>query len=128
MKQVLRVFRVLLSEWKMEQQRWRELVPLVQLIYNQSPAASLDGEAPVRVMTGLAAMSPLDPVAVPQGMARTTLEDVLRIRKLEFANLQAALDDLHQATAAAASTKRGRGRARHAKSAPMAQFEPGDFV
>jgi hypothetical protein len=30
MKQVLRVSRVLLSEWKMEPKRWRGLVPLVQ--------------------------------------------------------------------------------------------------
>jgi hypothetical protein len=65
MKQVLRVFRVLLSEWKMEPKMWRELVPLVQLIYNQAPAASLNGQAPVQVMMGLTVMSPLDFIAVP---------------------------------------------------------------
>jgi hypothetical protein len=127
-KQVLRVFRVLLSEWKMEPKRWRELVPMVQLIYNQAPAASLNGLAPVQVMTGLAVMSPLDSIAVFGRIKRTTLAAVLQLRKLEFEKLQAALDGMHQETASVAETKRRRGQASRNTSAPLAQFEPGDFV
>jgi hypothetical protein len=128
MKQVLGVFRVLLSEWKMEPKRWRELVPLVQLIYKQAPAASLKGLAPVQMMTGLAVMSPLDPIAVPGRIEPTTLAAVLQLRKLEFAKLQTALDGMHQETAIVAETKRRRGRASRTTSAPLAQFELGDFV
>ncbi len=100
MKQVLRVFRVL-------PKRWRKLVPLVQLIYNQAPAASLNGLPPVQVMTGLAVMSPLDSIAVRGRIEPTTLAAVLQLRQL----LQAALDGMHQETALVAETKRWRGRA-----------------
>jgi hypothetical protein len=128
MKQVLRVFRVLLSEWKMESKRWRELVPLVQLIYNQAPAASLKGLAPVQVMKGLAVMSPLDSIAVLGRIEPTTLAAVLQLRKLEFEKLQAALDGMHQETAIVAETKRRQGRASRTTSTPLAQLEPDDFV
>jgi hypothetical protein len=57
--------------------RWRELVPLVELIYNKAPAASLNGLAHVPVMTGLAVMSPLDSIAVPGRLGPITLEAVL---------------------------------------------------
>jgi hypothetical protein len=103
MKQVLRVFRVLLSEWKMESKRWREFMPLVQLIYNQAPAASLNGLVPVQVMTGLTVMS-ADSIAVPGQIEPTTLAAVLQYRKLEFEKLQVALDGMHQETAIVAET------------------------
>jgi hypothetical protein len=66
---VLRVFWVLLLEWKMEPKRLHELL----LIYNQAPAASLNGLAPVQVMTGRAEMSPLDSIAVPGRIEPTAL-------------------------------------------------------
>jgi hypothetical protein len=112
----------------MEPKRRRESVPLVQLIYNQAPAASLNGLAPVHAMTGLAAMSPLDSIAVPGRIEPTTLEEVLQMRSLEFENLQAVLDCVHPETAIVAQKKRRRGRASRTTSAPLAQFESGDFV
>jgi hypothetical protein len=38
------------------------------------------------------------------------------------------LDGVHQETAIVAQKKRGRGRASRTTSAPLAQFEPGDFI
>jgi hypothetical protein len=118
----------MLSEWKMKPKRWRELLPLVQLIYNQARAASLNGLAPVQVLTGLAVMSHLDSSAVPGRIEPTSLAVVLQLRTLEFKKLQVALDGMHQDTAIVAETKRRRGRANRTTSAPLAQFEPGDFV
>jgi hypothetical protein len=60
------------SEWRMEPMRWREVALLVQLIYNRAPATSLNGLALVTVMTGLAAMPPLDPLAFSGTLGKTT--------------------------------------------------------
>jgi hypothetical protein len=100
----------------------------VQLIYNQAPAASLNGLVPEHVMTGLAVMLPLDSIAVLGRIEPTTSAAVLQLRKLEFEKLQAALDGMHQETVIVAETKRRRGRASRNTSSPLAQFEPGDFV
>jgi hypothetical protein len=99
-----------------------------EVVARVGTAASLNGQAPVQVMTGLAAMSPLDAIAVPGRIEPTTLEEVLKMRKLEFEKLQAALDGVHQETAIVAQKKRRRGRASRTTSAPLAQLEPGEFV
>jgi hypothetical protein len=62
MKQLLPLFRVLLSEWRLSKDRWMDLVPLVQMAYNHSPSPSLGGAAPVEAMMGMVAMLPSDMV------------------------------------------------------------------
>ena len=116
-----------MSEWRMDPARWRELVPLVQMVYNQAPAPSLGNIPPVKVMTGIEPMSPLALLQQPGSAEPITMEALMDIKKLEFAKFQAALAELHSEAAQAADKKRAASRARNSK-AQMAQFEPGDFV
>ena len=55
MSQILRVLRALLSEWRMQEQDWPTLVPIVQSILNHAPSFRLGGRAPIEAYTGLSA-------------------------------------------------------------------------
>ncbi|ETV71524.1 hypothetical protein H257_13187 [Aphanomyces astaci] len=62
MRQLLRLFRACLSEWRMAATQWNEIHMVVMLIMNQLPSSSLGGVAPVTAMSGRPAMSPLDTI------------------------------------------------------------------
>ncbi|ETI57023.1 hypothetical protein F443_00603, partial [Phytophthora nicotianae P1569] len=68
MREVLRSVRALLSEWRLAETDWPNVINIVQLVLNQPVSDSLGGVAPITAMTGLPAMNPLDPVVTPEGI------------------------------------------------------------
>ena len=59
---VSEIFRLLLSELRIDQDRWPDLLPLVQFVANHTIRPSLGAFAPVTVFSGLSASSPLDSI------------------------------------------------------------------
>ena len=94
-RDVLTVFRALLSEYRLLDRQWMQLKPLVQTAINHTPVQSLGNVAPITVLTGLRANNPLDTVCLietPPGTTRMTPTKINEIRHQLIMNLQ----DLHK--------------------------------
>jgi transposase InsO family protein len=61
-REIMRVFRALLGQFRMQQVDWPDLVKLVQSVQNNSPSPRLNGLAPITAFTGLSSTSPLTSV------------------------------------------------------------------
>ncbi|KAJ8558745.1 hypothetical protein ON010_g8706 [Phytophthora cinnamomi] len=96
------------------------------MVLNHSPPPSPDGVPPIMVTTGLPAVNPLDPIAVPGVVEPSTLEGVRAIRNAKFACLRDALESMHKRLATLKQTSRKKGRAKAANN--MAQLAIGDYV
>ena len=123
---ILRVFRSLLSEWRLAVDQWERLVPLVQLVLNHTKRESLGGAAPVTGMTGMPAMSPVAPIVCEPVLQPATLDEVMALQKANVSQLVQALDAMHKRMEEAA--KKSRGRKKVGASVRAANFERGDYV
>jgi hypothetical protein len=85
---VLRVFRAMLTEWKMPTNAWPRLTPLVQMILNNTPVDSLGGKAPITAMTGREPMGQLDPLVWRLEAEPTSLDKVWTMQGREVRDLQ----------------------------------------
>ncbi|ETV90101.1 hypothetical protein H310_15065 [Aphanomyces invadans] len=105
------------------------IVAVVMLILNQSPSDTLGGVAPITVMTGARAMSPLELICV-DGPIQSTLEDLWSVRCDELKAIVKVLDNIHEQVAMKSAKKRAQNRDRRATKwgTSMAQFDLGDFV
>ncbi|ETO81712.1 hypothetical protein F444_04040 [Phytophthora nicotianae P1976] len=104
-REILRCCRALLSEWRLQPTDWLRVIKIVQMVLNHSPCSAIDGVAPVAAKTGLRAMNPTDPIAVPEPIQVTTLDEIKRSRSENIATLQAALADMHKRTSKANKKK-----------------------
>jgi hypothetical protein len=123
---ILRVFRSLLSEWRLAVDQWKRLVPLVQLVVNQTKRESLGGVAPVTGMTGVPAMSPVAPIVCEPALLPATLDEVRAIQQANVPQLVHALDEMHKRMEGTA--KKARGRKKAGVGVRAANFERGDYV
>ena len=130
MKQVLRLFRSCLSEWRMATQQWNEIHLVIMLILNQLPSPSLAGVAPVTAMSGREAMSPMDTIALPGGVVSATLEQIERSQREYVAAARDAMDQMHKQLSEKNQKKRDRARSLQAKKKGVqsANFVVGDYV
>ena len=130
MRQLLRLFRACLSEWRLPVDRWPDVTLVIMLIFNQLPSPSLGGIAPVTAMSGRPAMSPMDTIALPGSLCAATLADVENRQKVYFAAAREAVDHMHKEMAEVNAIKRDRARKTHEKKrgVAMAQFVLGDYV
>ncbi|KAH9115474.1 hypothetical protein LEN26_012978 [Aphanomyces euteiches] len=130
MKITLKTFRALLSEWLMQPEQWRQIVPIVMLVLNQTPSETIGGIAPITAMTGSKPMSPLDLIPIPGSAEVVTLHELWDCRLQELAALQDAVEKMHQEVLDALSSKRKRGRAARVKKkgVKLAEFDVGDYV
>ena len=128
MKHVLKAFRALLSEWRMDPKDWPLLSDVVQLICNQSPAPSLGGLAPIEAMMGRAPLPPLALIAVPESNKSTTMEEIMRLRGQEIIEMRNALQIIHQSVAISKSRKREASKVKRNEKARLENFEVGDYV
>jgi hypothetical protein len=83
---VLRVFPVMLAEWKIPTNAWPRLTPLVQMVLNNTPVDSLGGKAPITPMTGRELMGQLDPLVWRLDAEPTSLDEMwIMPRSVRFA-------------------------------------------
>ncbi|KAF0702604.1 hypothetical protein As57867_007742, partial [Aphanomyces stellatus] len=108
MRQLLRLFRACLSEWRMAPNQWPEAHLVIMLVLNQLPSASLGGMAPVTAMSGRPAMSPADTMALPGQTLSATLAEVEQGQRENIAVARQALDEMHKQMSLENARKRDR--------------------
>lgn len=100
-REVLRLFRVLLSENKMGKEQWIWLRPAVQAVINHTPTERLGRRSPMEVHTGQRSPQPLDGVVLlPRHKKPPTVRHMAWPEELDeyMRELQSALDEWHTTT------------------------------
>jgi transposase InsO family protein len=130
MRQLLRLFRACLSEWRMSTDQWPEAYLVLMLVLNQLPSPSLGGVAPVTAMSGRPAMSPEDTISLPGHLKLASLSEVESSQRQAIRDVQMALDGMHKRMSEENEKKRDRARTTRdkKKGVQMAQFVVGDYV
>jgi hypothetical protein len=130
MSQILRVFRALLSEWRMHAEDWPLLVPIVQSILNHAPSSRLGGRAPIEAYTGLPSSRPLNTLIHPETNEVKSIEEVDEHLIKELKVLALRRNELHKHTARHAQKLRDQQRARINKEGKrkFPNFIKGDYV
>ncbi|KAE9021062.1 hypothetical protein PF011_g5113 [Phytophthora fragariae] len=129
-RDILQVLRVMLLEYKVEQDNWTALLPLIQANLNHSPVASLANHAPAEVFLGVKANTPLQKILIGSDAIAAnvvTTGDFSPGVREAVGNLRASLDGMHRevATAKEKQTKRNQSNQRGARSV---NFHVGDYV
>lgn len=102
-KEVLRVARALLSEWRLSAGSWTSIVEAIQKIMNQSPLKRLGTNAqgvmrcPMEVFTGLKA-SPLiiRPLPLRKYMSVKALDEARTMQVINIDRFHQALENIHK--------------------------------
>ena len=97
---------------------------------NQLPSPSLAGVTPVTAMSGRAAMSPMDTIALPGSLVSATLEQIESSQREYVASARDALHQMHKQLSENNKKKRARARSLQAKKKGVqpANFVVGDYV
>ena len=129
-QEVLRAARSILSEFRLCEEDWPDVIYIIQSILNNSKRPSLNHEAPITAFTGLPADNPLRTM-LPSGTEQPSMIDIVkasRITNIEKTAL--ALDEMHKEISASKSRTRQKAIDRHNKNTNICpvNFEVGDFV
>ena len=129
-KEVLRAVRALLSEFRLKEKEWPEVLPLLQSILNHSVRPSLNNEAPITVFTGLPADNPLRTLIQPGSMNVSSIDVVKAQKIINFKKMQGSLEKMHKQVAESRTRRREQAVERHNKKTHIQpiNFELGDFV
>jgi hypothetical protein len=130
MSQILRVLCALLSEWRMQENDWPLLVPIVQGIMNHAPSSRLGGRAPIEAYTGLDATRPLNTLTHPETKEVKSIEEVDENLKKELKLLALRRNEMHKNIARHAMKLRNQKRERinEKSKRKYPNFIKGDFV
>lgn len=138
MREVLRTFHALLSEFKLAPKDWPSIVNLTQVVINEAPLARLgkseDGKfrSPLEVMTGLKPSTyPLRLFTKDTKAGEPVeLERARAYQRLEIDRLQRELDGLHKEAAERITAKRKKQIEQHIRRTDIisVNFAVGDFV
>ncbi|KAF0747467.1 hypothetical protein AaE_007718 [Aphanomyces astaci] len=125
MRQLLRLFRTCLSEWRMAPDQWPEAHLIIMLVLNQLPLPS--AVWPVTAISGRPAMSPADTMALPGQIMSATLAEVEKGQRENIAAAQLALEEMHKQISVVNTRKHDRSRQYDKKKGvQIAQFVVGD--
>lgn len=129
-REVLRACRALLSEFRMTEQEWPFVLPLIQSTLNHTIRDSLGGRAPITAFTGLPSDNPLRTLLPAGSPEPKTLEFVKSQRLVNMDRMETVLNDLHRDVAQAKTRKRQEAVNQHNTKTHVhpANFELGDFV
>jgi len=126
-KELLRVFRSVVSELQMDLKEWPDLMPLVQSALNNAPSPQRGNVAPITAFTG---MEPSPPIATFLRTVTTkpvTLSEVQRERAINTEALTARVAELHPLVEETVRNNRQKSRD-SASRGTLPNFEEGDFV
>ena len=96
-REIMKVLRSLVSEFKISWNEWASLLPLVQGALNNYKSASLAGQAAITVFTGLSAYNPLAVVlqstdAISFKQSKMRADEVLAL----VTDVKESLEELHK--------------------------------
>lgn len=99
-RELLKVTRKLLSEWRLPSTAYARVVKVVGMVLNQSPSPTLGEVAPCKAMMGLDPSTPLELMVVPTDPPTSMSVDAIRdLVKTEIQALQRALEGIHKSVA-----------------------------
>eukprot|EP00300_Choanocystis_sp_HF-7_P042111 c8876_g2_i1.p1 GENE.c8876_g2_i1~~c8876_g2_i1.p1 ORF type:complete len:548 (-),score=66.37 c8876_g2_i1:54-1697(-) len=126
-REVVRVFRALLAENRMQPSDWSCLVPIVQSVLNSSPSPRLGGVSPREIMMGLPPMAPLEIAYVRPDVEEVAslLVEVGPLVAKHLETLRAALSTLHAGVKKARDRRTGRASKTVGE---QVDFGVGDYV
>ena len=129
-KEVLRACRSLLSEFRMREDEWPEVVPLIQSILNHSKRPTLGDRAPITVFTGLPADNPLRTLFQQRSFKAKDIEFVDAQRIANTERLIRTLSYMHKEVRERRTKKRLDAIKRHNANTCVQEvnFNVGDFV
>lgn len=130
MKQILRVFRAICSEFRYTFSHWKELVPVVQAALNLAPSQKLGMRSPAQVFLGFKPTYPIATILPPALQEITSLSEVTEKIETELKELEKARDLLHKEVAETAEKARASERARVNKKRgiKVPNYHIGDYV
>jgi hypothetical protein len=114
-KEVLRACRALLSDFRMPEQDWPHILPLLQSTLNHSIRSGLGGRAPITAFTGLPADTSLRTLVPPCGKGPCCVEFVRAQRLIHIHTMETALADIHRDVHERRTRCRDAAIARHNK-------------
>lgn len=95
-KEVLRGYRALLSEFRLKETEWPEVIEIVQSVLKHSVRPSLVNRDPITVLTGRPANNSLSSV-VPPVVEQTYSSDLVKAQGLmEIDSIMNAVDEMHK--------------------------------
>lgn len=126
-REVLRLFRTIMSELQLPFNEWTDLVPVVQHALNNSPSSQRRGLCPITIFTGL---DPAPPIATFKRTATgaiVMLKDAVEERLKNLNSVKDRFDELHPMVEIC--LEKNRTRAREAASrGVLPNFSEGDYV
>jgi hypothetical protein len=128
--QVKKVFKMLLSEFRMKQEEWPMLLRMVQAALNSAPSEKLGGRSPIEAMTGVKPMTAITAIKHPETSEVCSWESVSEKCKEALRDLESARDMIHKEVSRSAKEKRDsqRKRINEATRRKLPNLMEGDFV
>jgi hypothetical protein len=127
-REIMKVLRSLVSQFKINWNEWARLLPLVQNALNNYKSPTLAGQAHITVFTGLPAYSPLavvlqgsDAISFNQSKMKSDEAHAL------VTDLKESLEELHRKVETSTAAERARSR-RKSEKYVKANFDVGDYV
>lgn len=126
-KEVLRLFRAILSELQMRQNEWPDLVQVVQSALNSSPSPQRKNIAPVTIFTGLDPKTPVNSFKRAETGVVMNMTDAQQERSMNLTAVQERLANIHPLVQNTLHANRKRAR-EAASNGKLANFTEGDYV
>lgn len=126
-KEMLRVFRSIVSEFQMSLDEWPDLLPVVQSALNNAPSPSRGNISPITAFVGKEPTPPIATFLRTDSVKPITVTDAQRERLINVQALKDRVAELHPLVAE--SVRKNRQRSREAASAgTLPNFSEGDYV
>jgi hypothetical protein len=116
-REIKKVLKVILSEFRMHKNQWPLLLGLAQYILNSTKLKRLVGHCPITVFTGLEVMKPLNAI----------LDQEARI-KVYVTNIRQSLDQMHKEVIEIRNLTHEQNCRHRKMSTKKVNFCIGDFV
>lgn len=126
-KEMLRVFRSVISEYQMRPVEWVDLLPMVQHALNNAPSPQRRNTAPVTAFAGLDPSPPISTFYRSSTQTIVEVDDVHRERIMNIESLRARMEELHPVIHEAVERNRRSNRQANSKGV-LPNFMEGDFV
>jgi len=128
-REIISLFRALISELRWDKHHWPCLVKLVEHTLNHRPQRRLGGHAPITVMSGLQPDNPLDAVfynPLTFTISGIELESDTISRHVEL--LVNSLSCMHKTIGELTTDEREKRRSRCSNNRSLPNFGIGDYV
>ena len=126
-KELLRVFRSVVSELQMRLEEWPDLLPVVTSAFNNAPSPSRNNIPPITAFMGMDATPPIATFLRTETATLMTIEEMRHERLLTVQSLKNRISELHPVVQDALHKNRKRSRDA-ASRGKLPNFLEGDYV